>query len=108
MINPATLAASVLQLLQQDPSRYRSFGPYWYTIKALLKQHYTRDNLSLLGDFVDPDVQAAQPRHKSMQEVLAGAIGWYSAHQAYGLGRAEFETPDGEVVRLVDPDAGGL
>ena len=108
MINPQTLAASILQILQQDPASYRSFGPYWYTIKALLKRYYTRDNLSLLGDYVDPEVQAAQPVHGSADEVLAAAVNWFRNHQQFGLGRNTFETDDGEVIRLLDPDAGGL
>ena len=108
MIDPRTRAESTLLLLQQDPRRYLSFGPYWYTVKALLKRYYTRDNLALLGDHIDPAVQAAQPRHAGMAEPLTAACAWYSDHQAYGLGRAEFETPDGEVIQLRDPDAAGL
>ena len=107
-MNPRLLAENVLFLLQQDPSRYVSFGPYWYTIKALLKQFYTRDNLFLLGDHVDADVVKAQPVHGSADEVLYAAVEWYRNHQAYGFGRREFETDDGEVVQLMDPDAGGL
>lgn len=107
-VDTKQLAENALFLLQQDPSRYRSFGPYWYTIKALLKRYYTRDNLHLLGDYTDPEVVAAQPVHGSMDEVLLAACDWYRNHQAFGLGRAQFETDDGEVVHLLDQDAGGL
>ncbi|MEY8688469.1 MAG: hypothetical protein AB9M53_01135 [Leptothrix sp. (in: b-proteobacteria)] len=105
MIDPKTFAANTLQLLQDEPRRYLSFGPYWYLVKAVLKQFYTRENLMLLGDFTDPDVIAAMPVHDKLQDALAGAVEWYRNAEAYGLGRETFETPDGETVTLRDQDA---
>ena len=51
--DPKTLAANTLLLLQADPSKYRTFGPYWPLMKSLLLRYYTRDNLFLLGPHVD-------------------------------------------------------
>lgn len=109
MIDRDTLAASILGMLQADPSKYVSFGPYWPLIKALLKQRYTRDNLFLLGDHVDPEAAAHMPPHASLDEALEAAIEFHRGHMAYGIGQATFhdaETGDAWILR--DPDAGGL
>lgn len=107
MIDPKTLAASTLQLLQQDPRRYRLWGAYWWLIKALLKQHYSRDNLHLLGDYMPPDPGERMPEHDDLQEALAAAIEEYRRNASFGLGSAE--VPDlagGGTFKLLDPDAG--
>lgn len=107
MIDPKTLAASTLQLLQQDPRRYRHFGAYWWLIKALLKQYYTRNNLHLLGDYMPADAGERMPEHATLEEALAAAVEEYRRNASFGLGSAE--VPDlagGGTFRLVDPDAG--
>lgn len=108
-VHAPTLAASVLQLLQTDPARYRSFGPYWPLVKALLLKHYTRDNLFLLGPTVDADAASHMPPHANLDEALQAAIEFYNAHQCYGLGGNEFtDDATGDTWTLIDPDAGGL
>lgn len=108
-VAPATMAASVLALLQADPARYRSFGPYWPLVKALLKRFYTADNLLLLGDHVDREAAAHMPPHASLAEALAAAAAFYTDHQAYGLGGNQFVDEDtGDAWELMDPDAAGL
>lgn len=104
-INPKAFAASTLALLQQDPRRYRNFGVYWYFVKAVLKQFYTRDNLYLLGDHVDPTVAARMPDHGGLQATLAAAIAEYRENASFNLGRIEVTAPDGERFTLIDPDA---
>ena len=74
MIDPKTFAASTLQLLQDDPRRYRLFGAYWYLVKAVLKKFYTSDNLHLLGDHVDRDAVERMPQHTDLQSALAAAV----------------------------------
>lgn len=109
MIDPKTLAASVLQLLQTSPALYRTFGPYWPLIKGLLKRYYTRDNLFMLGDHVDEDAAAHMPPHGSLQEALEAAVEFHRNCAAYGLGTNRFHDPEtGDEWTLVDPDAGGL
>jgi hypothetical protein len=109
MIDPKTFAASTLQLLQDDPRRYRLFGPYWYLVKAVLKKFYTRDNLHLLGDHVDADVVARMPEHASLPEAIAAAVEVYRTNASFNLGSNQVEDPvGGGVFTLVDPDAGGL
>lgn len=109
MIDPKTFAASTLQLLQDDPRRYRLFGAYWYLVKQVLKKFYTRDNLHLLGDYIDPAAIDRMPQHADLQEALAAAIEEYRKNASFNLGSAEVEDlAGGGTFRLVDPDAGGL
>lgn len=109
MIDPKTFAASTLQLLQDDPRRYQCFGVYWYLVKAVLKKFYTRDNLHLLGDHVDPDVAARMPEHGTLAEALDGAVAEYRKNASFNVGSNEVEDlAGGGTFRLVDPDAGGL
>lgn len=106
MIDPKTFAASTLQLLQQDPRRYRNFGPYWWLVKAVLKQFYTRDNLHLLGDHMAPDAEARMPAHANLAEALEAAAEEYRQNASFNLGRNQVEDGHGEVFTLIDPDAG--
>lgn len=109
MIDAKTLAASTLQLLQQDPRLYRCFGAYWWLIKALLRRYYTRDNLHLLGDYTDPQAGERMPAHETLEGALAAAVEEYRRNATYGLGSAQ--VPDlvgGGAFTLIDPDAGGL
>jgi hypothetical protein len=108
MIDPKQLAASTLQLLQADPRNYRNFGVYWFLIKALLKHYYTKDNLYLLGDYVDQSVIDRMPVHASLQEALEAAVEAYQINASYGMNATEFTDPEGETFTLTDADAGGL
>lgn len=107
MIDPRTLAGSTLQLLQQDPRRYRNFGVYWFFIKALLKHYYTRDDLYLLGDYVDPDCLARMPECATDQEALQAAVQEYRQNAMFNMDGAEVEDPvGGGTFLLHDEDAG--
>ena len=109
MIDQKTLAASILQLLQEDPSQYVSFGCYWPLVKALLKRHYTQDNLSLLGPHVDREAAARMPAHANLAEALEAAVEFHRDWMAYGMGSSTFVDPEtGDEWVLRDPDAGGL
>lgn len=106
MIDPKQLAASTLQILQSDPRNYRNFGVYWYFIKALMKRYYTRDNLYMLGDYVDPTVVARMPAHENLQEALEAAVETYRINAAYAMGANDLTDPEGETFILQDTDAG--
>lgn len=107
MIDPKTFAANTLQLLQEDPRRYRLFGVHWYLVKAVLKQFYTRENLHLLGDYMDRAVMDRMPAHADLQQALAAAIEEYRQNATFNMGRAEVEDPvGGGTFTLVDTDAG--
>ena len=102
-----TFAKSTLQLLQQDPRRYRNFGVYWYLVKAVLKKFYTQDNLGMLGEYVDPDCLARMPSHDSIQEALDAAVEEYGQNARYNIGRINVDDlAGGGRFTLHDEDAG--
>ncbi|HET7674764.1 MAG TPA: hypothetical protein VFL54_04515 [Gammaproteobacteria bacterium] len=96
---------NVLAVLQADPRNYRKFGVFWWPVKALLRRFYTRDNLYMLGTFEDPDVAALVP-NLGLSDMLAAAFEEYEQNARLGLGSAEVQAPNGEAVRIYDPDAG--
>ncbi len=106
MIDPKTLAASTLELLQADPAKYHNFGTHWYLVKALMKRFYTKENLYLLGDFEDQAVLARMPEYATLADALAGAVEEYQHNAAFNLGSNVITDPDGEAFTLVDEDAG--
>ncbi len=106
MIDPKQFAASVLQILQDDPRNYRNFGPYWFFVKALMKRYYTRANLRHLGDYDDPAMAERMPPHDSLESAIEGATEFYRGAAAYGMGTNEFVDADGDPFIVNDPDAG--
>ena len=67
------IADGMLQLLQADPSQYRTFGPYWPLMKSIMKRFYGRENLALLGDHIDAEAAAHMPPHANLEEAVAAA-----------------------------------
>lgn len=62
-IDASAAPRNVLQLLQQEPQRYKLFGVYWPAVKTLLKDEgYGPDQLYMLGDYRDPAILALLPR----------------------------------------------
>lgn len=109
MMNLKLFAESTLTLLQQDPSRYRNFGVYWYLVKAVLKRFYTQHNLMLLGDNVDRAVTDRMPEFESIDDAIQAAIEEYNENATYNLGRSTVNDPvGGGTFTLIDSDAGGL
>jgi hypothetical protein len=106
MIDPKTFAASTLALLQDDPRRYINFGAYWYLVKAVMKRFYTRDNLHLLGDYMDHSVIERMPPHASLAEALEAAAEEYRQNASFNLGSKAVTDQHGEQFTLIDPDAG--
>jgi hypothetical protein len=106
-IDPATFAASVRALLDEDPRRYRNFGAWWFVVKALLKRFYDRHEMPLLGDYVDPTVNARLPAVTGLQDALTMASEEYQQNASFNLGRAMVEDDDGELYMLSDPDMDG-
>jgi hypothetical protein len=107
--DPKALAHATLQILQADPSKYRTFGPYWPLMKELLKRYYSQENLFLLGPHVDHEAASHMPPHATLAEALHAAVEFHRNCAAYGMGTNEFTDEEtGDTWRLVDPDAGGL
>lgn len=102
-MNIKSALRNVLLILQQDPLAYRKFGVYWWPIKALLKQAgYTRDNLYILGDYMEPGAEALI-ESASVEQTLRAAFEEYN--QSHATGILESETKDGETYRCHDLDA---
>lgn len=99
---------NTLQQLQEEPGRYRLFGIYWWPIKALLKRAgYGPDQLYILGQFQDADTAALVPR-MPLAETLREAFAEYQRNAAYPHQDGRVEDPDGDLVTVLDQDAGGL
>lgn len=107
-MNLENFAFNTLAALQEDPRRYRNWGAYWYLVKAVLKRHYGRDNLMLLGDYVDHGVTDRIPEHAGLEEALQAAIQTYNRNARFNLLSNRVVDPAGEEFTLVDEDAGGL
>ena len=106
IINPAEALQNVLLQLQQDPARYRLFGIYWWPIKALLKGvGYGRDQLYMLGDYQDPETATLIPPI-GLQATLVAAFTEFGQNARYPRPDGRVEDPDGELVTVMDEDAG--
>lgn len=98
---------NVVLLLQADPTGYRRFGIWWWPIKAVLRgAGYNQDHLFMLGQFNDAEQAAMVPR-ESLADTLRAAFTEYAKNTCYPHADGSVETPDGELVQITDPDAGG-
>lgn len=104
-IDPKEFAASVLMLLQDDPSRYRLFGVWWWPVKAILRHLYAQDNLYMLGAYEDPDGAARVPK-LPLQETLAEAVEEYRRNAFEGGNARSVTDPQGGDYVIFDADAG--
>lgn len=96
---------NIVQVLQTDPRTYRSFGAYWWAVKAILKRHgYTTDQFYGLGESTDPEaLRHIEPGPDEL--VLARALDFYQYHAMFYLNDPHLHYPDdGEPYYLNDPD----
>jgi hypothetical protein len=99
---------NVMQQLQREPRRYRLFGIYWWPIKAQLKQAgYGLEQLFMLGSYQDADTAALVPA-MGLTATLRTAFEEYGRNASYPHPDRRVETPDGDLVTVLDEDAGGL
>jgi len=105
MIKRESFARNILQILQTKPQRYREFGVYWWLIKELLKEHYSKDDLYLLGNFTDTQIHERLP-DVSEDELIHLAILEHQQNAAYNLGRNSVNDHEGEPYVIYDEDAG--
>lgn len=105
--DPRAFAASVRELLADDPRRYRNFGAYWYFVKALLKRVYDKHEMPMLGDFEDQTVIDRMGDYHSARHVIALSIETYQHNATFNDCRNRVEDPSGEFFWLSDPDMGG-
>ncbi len=105
-IDMAKTLNTVLHQLQGDPIRYRLFGIYWWPVKLLLKRAgYGRHQLYLLGDYQDAGTADLVPR-MNLQDTMTAALEEFRRNAIFPHAGGMVESPDGEMVRLFDQDAG--
>lgn len=97
---------NTLQILQTNPANYRNFGVYWWGIKAVLKRYYTKENLYLLGDYMDTGEAAEATQAMDLQSLLRAAFEEYGMNVRYNLGRNTVYDMDGDPYVIFDQDAG--
>ena len=91
--------------LQRNPGRYRWFGIYWWPMKAMLKHAgYGPDQLHILGPYEDTVVAALVPED-TVQGTLRAALEEYGRNARMPHPDGRVETPDGELVTILDGDA---
>lgn len=103
-IDPARFAENARVLLDEDPRRYRNFGPYWWFVKALLKRHYDRHQMPLLGDYEDPMAMSRLPPGLGAADMLEASAETYAINAQMNLGKNRVVDADGEEFFLLDPD----
>jgi len=104
-IAPDVFAHSVLALLQKKPERYKTFGIWWWPVKAVMRHFYSQDNLYLLGKYEDRDGASRVPK-LSLQETLARAIEEHRRNSQEGNLDGHVVDEDGEPYAVYDEDAG--
>lgn len=108
-VDGAAFSASVRALLDEDPRRYRNFGPYWFFVKALLKRHFDIHDMPILGEYADESVSERIPlaARASGQAMLDAAAREYIQNATFNLGRNEVSDDNGEAFWLQDTDVEG-
>jgi hypothetical protein len=99
----ARVAFNIAHYLNGDRRGYRSFGPYWYRIKSLLKQHGHAEALGL-GDYYDPrerDWLGDTTDDEAIRQALLLHGELVAAGHVY---QDRHPTPDGDVVVINDED----
>ena len=99
----------IVQLLQADPKQYKAFGPYWWSVKRMLKEHYGPKALYLLGAQDDRETRiGVESHHGGDEEVWTAAIEHFRESVQTGNIDRVTEIPggDGAFYSVNDPDAG--
>jgi hypothetical protein len=104
-LDPNTALRNILQTLQVDPRQYRNFGIWWWPVKALLRAKFGREQLYLLGDYVDLDGVARVPE-LPLRETLTRAMEEFAVNARYNLGQAAVMDTEGRPYTIYDEDAG--
>lgn len=104
-IDVERFARNCVRMLQQQPERYLAFGVYWWTVKAVLKHFHTRDELYLLGDYIDPVGLDAVPK-TGLQETLRLALEEQERNARDHMLPRWTQAPDGADYYIYDEDAG--
>lgn len=105
--DPRVFAESVRALLSEDVRRYRNFGVFWFVVKGVLKRYFDRNEMPILGDYVDESVMDRMPKWLDLDGLLAAAAAEYQENASFNLGRNRVSDGHGEFFSLIDPDVEG-
>ena len=72
----------------------------------MLKEHFDREDLRLLGDFDDCTVTARLPAYPDRQSPLHDAISTYRHNATFNMLSSKVPVPKGDTSRLFDEDVG--
>lgn len=98
-------ALGIASMLEKDPSIYKTFGVYWWAIKAAIKKYYS-GKAWFTGDYFDQLMYERAWHGSQFRTVLAGAI-YQENHRLITSGH-EYTGKDGEdySYTLFDENAG--
>lgn len=97
---------NILQMLQEHPERYKTFGIWWWPVKALLRgAGYGPEQLYMLGRYQDPTTAALVPS-LGIQDTLRRALAEHGQNMTFPHADGRVEDEDGDLVTIYDADAG--
>jgi hypothetical protein len=97
-------AATIVGLLRDRPLFYRNFGPWWWGIKAQLKElGHTRDELQHLGDTDDERCHVFYEELTPHQVYMSALKHQHNATKLHYNGKRT-DLPNGEDYYIHDND----
>lgn len=106
MLPPDQIAKNIRKVLDNDIRYYRTFGVYWYFVKAFLKKYYDQAQMPILGNFEQAEVVARMPEYANFEDAMHDALLYSRKNYENNMGSATSTAPDGEDVTLFDEDVG--
>lgn len=96
-------AKDVGKMLVDDPQIYKTFGPYWWSFKEMLKKHYTGPEAWFQGKEDDPVIKSRN-FHQTLFRTVVAAL-YYHTQQDMHSSEHSYEH-DGSTIQytLVDRD----
>lgn len=101
MINKPNVARNVAAVLSNNRQLYRSFGPYWWAVKRLLRAQGYGPGLGLSAKSEHPD----WAKDRSDDGLIQEGLKLHNEMVCRGSGTDAMSlTPEGEDYRVYDPD----
>ena len=103
---PQGVLQNIVQVLQEHPTYYRNFGPWWWPLKRILKRAgFDRHNLQVLGDHDEDDERLHEMTDGLTDvELVTRALEAQEYSAKFTPGGPNQYWPDGEPYHLIDPD----
>jgi hypothetical protein len=99
-------ALAVGKILEKDPEQYKTFGIYWWAIKAALAKYYNDKGAWFMGGYADQLALNRSWHNSLFRTVLAGA--YYHGQHREITSDCDWTDDDGNDhhYTLIDQDAG--